>query len=300
MAVALAAALNSEIVHADSRQVYRGMDIGTAKPDQEELDTVPHHMLDMVDPDELYNAGKYSRQASTVIQRLHQQGKTPLIEGGTGLYIRALTDGIFTGPEADYGIRARLEEEADREGLEVLYQRLQRLDPESADRLHPADKMRIVRALEVVEGTGKPISAWQKDTPRPAYNTLRIGLNAPRQTLYNQIEQRVDLMIERGLVEEVKELLDRGYSEELNSMQGLGYKQTVQFLKNRISLDEAIYLIKRDSRRFAKRQLTWFGKDNRIRWFSQPFNLEDITSELTTRIIHRIINERVNHKDHKV
>ncbi len=281
LAVQLAREFSAEIVHADSRQVYRGMDIGTAKPVGAELAAVSHHMLDVADPDEPYNAGIYSRQASKIIEQLLSAGKTPIVEGGTGLYIRALTDGLFEGPGADYEYRKRLEEEADREGLDVLYQRLKRLDPETAQRLAPADRMRIIRALEVAEVTGKPISAWHKETPDSPYNCLRIGLTAPRAMLYERIEQRVDRMIERGLVDEVKGLLERGYTEELNSMQGMGYKQVVLYLRNQISLDEAISLIKRDSRRFAKRQLTWFRKDERIHWFSYPFNLEDIKELLT-------------------
>lgn len=282
MAVELARELNSEIIHADSRQVYRGMDIGTSKPNREELATVPHHMLDVVNPDESYNAGKYSRQASPIIKDLYQEGKIPVVEGGTGLYIRALTDGIFEGPGANYAVRERLEKEADQKGLDILYKRLQQLDPETIQRIQPADRMRIVRALEVVETTGKPISTWHKETPRPPYNTLRFGLSLPRPTLYKRIEQRVDDMIERGLVNEVKRLLGCGYSEDLNSMQGLGYKQTVLYLKNRISLDEAIHLIKRDTRRFAKRQLTWFRKDNRIKWLNEPFDLKEISREYQT------------------
>jgi tRNA dimethylallyltransferase len=258
LAVQLARELNSEIIHADSRQVYRGMDIGTAKPSREELAAVPHHMLDVVNPD----------------------GKTPVVEGGTGLYIRALTDGIFDGPGADYSLREQLEKEADQKGLDVLYIRLQHLDPESALRIQAADRMRIIRSLEVVESTGKPISAWQQETSRPPYNTLRFGLSIPRPKLYKRIEQRVDRMIERGLVDEVKRLLARGYSEDLNSMQGLGYKQTVLYLKGRIPFDETINLIKRDTRRFAKRQLTWFKKDNRINWLSEPFDLKEITRKL--------------------
>jgi len=282
LAVELARELNSEVIHADSRQVYRRMDIGTAKPSREELATVPHHMLDVVNPDESYNAGKYSRQASQIINYLHQEGKIPVVEGGTGLYIRALTDGIFDGPGANYVLRDQLEKEADQKGLDVLYKRLQQLDPEAAQRIQPADRMRIIRALEVGEATGKPLSAWQKETPRPPYNTLRFGLSFPRPTLYKRIEQRVDCMIERGLVDEVKDLLERGYSEGLNSMQGLGYKQVVLFLKGRISLDEAINLIKRDTRRFAKRQLTWFRKDNRIKWLNEPFDPKEIIREYQT------------------
>lgn len=288
LAVELARELKSEIIHADSRQVYRGMDIGTAKPSREELTAVPHHMLDVVNPDESYNAGKYSRQASKIIKRLHQEGNIPVVEGGTGLYIRALTDGIFDGPGADYALRGQLEEEADQKGLDILYKRLLHLDPETAQRIQPADRMRIIRALEVVEATGKPISAWQQETIRPPYTTLRFCLSLPRPKLYKRIEQRVDRMIEQGLVDEVKELLDSGFSEGLNSMQGLGYKQIVLYLKDRISLDEAINLIKRDTRRFAKRQLTWFRKDDRIKWLNEPFELKIIIRELSN-----IINERV-------
>lgn len=270
LAVQLALALGTEVLAADSRQVYRGMDVATDKPTVAERCGVPHGLIDLVNPDEPFNAGLYRRHADREIARLHDEGKLPLIVGGTGLYVRALLGGLCEGPQSSLPLRAALEAEANRIGAEALHRRLAALDPVSAARLHPNDRVKVIRALEVHAQTGRPLSEFQQRhgfAARP-FATLLIGLMRDRPDLYARIERRIDHMLERGLVEETKRLLARGYDRNLGSMKGLGYKQVAGYLAGEYGYEEAVRRLKRDTRHFAKRQLTWFRKEPGIQWLS--------------------------------
>ena len=268
LAVQLALSLRTEVLAADSRQVYRGMDVATDKPTLDERGGVPHGLIDVVEPDEPFNAGLYRRYADREIARLHGEGKLPLIVGGTGLYVRALLGGLCAGPQSNLPLRAALEAEADRIGADELHRRLAALDPVSAARLHPNDRVKVIRALEVHAQTGRPLSEFQQRhgfTARP-YATLLIGLMRERADLYARIERRVDQMLARGLVEETRRLLARGYDRSMGSMKGLGYKQIAGYLAGEYGYEEAVRRLKRDTRHFAKRQLTWFRKEPGIHW----------------------------------
>ena len=275
--IELAKKHGGEIVSADSMQIYRYMDIGTAKPTPSELAQVPHHMIDIVDPDEDYDAVQFSKRARDRVAEIFNRGRIPFIVGGTGLYIKALLHGLFQSKPVDPQIRNRLKQEADENGSKVLHERLQQLDPETANRLHPNDSYRILRALETIESTGKSISELHQehgfeDDP---YSTQMIGLQMDRQKLYDRIDQRVDLMLDAGLVGEVTKLLGMGYMAELKSMQSIGYRHVTEFLQNKMPWDECVRTLKRDTRRFAKRQFTWFGADDKIQWY-EPDQVNDI------------------------
>ena len=268
VAVELARHFSGQIIGADSMQVYKYMDIGTAKPTAEEQARVVHHMIDIIEPDESFDAARYAELAGTKIFELDRQKITPFVVGGTGLYIKALLHGLFNTELSDPDIRRRLKREADAHGIESLHERLGRLDPESAKRLHPNDSYRIIRALEVVETTGKPISGHHREhgfTDQP-FEALKIALNMDRAVLYARINQRVDAMIAAGFLEEVKSLLARGYSADLKSMQSIGYRHVVDFIRGRLSWEACVRTLKRDHRRYAKRQLTWFGADPQTIW----------------------------------
>jgi tRNA dimethylallyltransferase len=274
-AVELARHFNGQIIGADSMQIYKYMDVGTAKPTAEEQARVVHHMIDIIDPDETFDAARYADLAGTKIFELDRQKITPFVVGGTGLYVKALLHGLFDAGVSDPDVRRRLKQEADTHGIESLHARLGRLDPESAKRLHPNDRYRIVRALEVVEATGKPISRYHREhgfTEQP-FEALQIALNMDRTALYVRINQRVDAMITAGFLEEVKSLLARGYSADLKSMQSIGYRHMVDFIRGRSSWEACVRNLKRDHRRYAKRQLTWFGADPQIIW-KAPGQLE--------------------------
>jgi tRNA dimethylallyltransferase len=261
--------LDGEIVNADSQLVYRYMDIGTAKPPAAAREKVRHHLIDVIDPDGEFNAALYRELALKAIAEIAARGKKPIVCGGTGLYMRALTQGLFVGPGKNPEVRKRLEEQAEGKGLGALYERLREVDPDATHSIHPNDRYRIVRALEIFELTGKGISRWQKDHgfKESAFEVLKIGLNRERQELYDLINQRCDEMITRGLVEEVKKLAERGYGLDLPALQSVGYKQIGLYLRGRLTIEDAITLIKRDTRHLAKRQLTWFRADKEIRWF---------------------------------
>lgn len=267
--IELARRLPAEIVTADSMQVYRGMDIGTAKPTAEERRGVPHHGIDLAEPEEEFNVADYRRHALAAIEDIHRRGRLPILSGGTGLYVRAVVD-EFLFPErgADWEFRRRLEEEAERLGREAIHRRLQAVDPETAARLHPNDLRRVVRALEVYERTGRPLSEHLREARGQGspFDLLMFGLMRPREELYARINQRVLDQIRAGLVDEVARLLERGLDEDDVSMKGLGYKEIIGYLKGRYDLDEAVRLLQRDTRRYARRQLTWFRADPRIRW----------------------------------
>ncbi len=267
VAVDIARRLKAEIVNADSLQVYREMDIGTAKPTLAERALVPHHLVDIVNPDEPYDAARYVREARQVIAELHAQGVPPLVVGGTGFYIKVLLHGLFEDGGAAPAIRQRLRNELHTLGLAALYDRLRLVDPKTAERLAPGDTYRIVRALEVTEATGWPLSALQqghqfRDSP---YEAIKIGLTLPREELYARIDRRVDLMLEAGWPEEVRRLLAR-YGADVKPLKSLGYRHLVAFLQGEVRWEEAVAQIKRDTRRYAKRQLTWFRADPEVCW----------------------------------
>ncbi|MBI3941728.1 MAG: tRNA (adenosine(37)-N6)-dimethylallyltransferase MiaA [Chloroflexi bacterium] len=268
LAVDLARQFPLEVVSADSRQIYRGMDIGTAKPTAAEQSAVPHHLLDVVDPNQTLTLAEYQRLATAAISEVQDRGNLPALVGGTGLYVRAVTAG-FQIPEVepDQTRRQVLEQEAESLGTEALYQRLVQVDPVAASRIDSRNLRRIIRALEVVESTGQPFSAQQVHHP-PPWEMLWIGLTLPKAELDRRIEARVDRMIAAGLVEEVQRLLAEGVSPAQPALSGLGYRQIVAYLQGRLTLEEAILLIKRDTRRFARRQYAWFRlSDPKIHWF---------------------------------
>ncbi|MFH0733308.1 MAG: tRNA (adenosine(37)-N6)-dimethylallyltransferase MiaA [bacterium] len=263
----LAELLNSEIISADSRQIYKYLDIGTAKPSIEELSKIKHHFIDYLGPEEEYNVSRYEKEALIVIDSLTKLNKTPIIVGGSGLYIRSVVDGIFDNVETDEILRLRLKKTIEDYGPEQLLEQLKNVDPESAAKMLPQNWKRIMRALEVFYLTGKTITEWQKEYKRNIDLEFEIyGLCWNREILYKMIEKRVDNMIKFGLVDEVQKLLKKGYSKELNSLNTVGYKEIFDYLDNTILLDRAVELIKRNTRHYAKRQLTWFNADKRINW----------------------------------
>jgi tRNA dimethylallyltransferase len=295
IAVNLVQVIKGEIISVDSRQVYKQMNIGTAKPSADLLMETPHHLIDIVFPDEVFNVADFKSRAEAIIQRLQTQDKLPILVGGSGLYIKAVIDGLFVGPGTDWSLRERLKEREKTEGEGALYRELEQIDQVTASRLHPRDQRRIIRALEVYYLSGRTISSYQKQSPRPLAKTVIIGLKRERQSLYRSIELRVDEMVKKGLIEEVKSLLAKGYTQDLPSMQGLGYRQVVGYFKGRCSKEEAIRLIKRDTRRFAKRQLNWFRRDNRIIWLDTDrfSSLSEISDQIIRILIQRIPEAKI-------
>ena len=268
LALRLAGEVGAEIVSADSRQVYRGMDVGTDKPTAEERQRVPHHLVDIVNPDEEFTLARYQDLAYAAIDDVLARGKVPFLVGGTGLYIKAVMEGWnIPRVRPNEALRTELYQEAEVKGGEALHARLHQVDPVAAEKIDPRNVRRVIRALEVYLETGRPISELQRRRP-PPYRVLQIGLTMARAALYRRIDQRVDRMIERGLVEEVRGLVEQGYGYELPAMSGLGYRQIGCYLRGEISLEEAIRLIKRDTRRFVRQQYNWFRLDDEgIRWF---------------------------------
>ncbi len=267
VALALAQEIDCEIISADSRQVYRYMNIGTAKPTAQELQAVPHHFVDIKDPDEYYSAGQFGSEARTCVQEIFSRGRLPLIVGGSGLYIRGLLDGFFGAQIADAAIKARLKQEVAEGGLAALYQRLQQVDPVLAARLQPTDQQRILRALEVFEITRKPLSGFLEREPQPAaFNYDFVALDKPRELLYERIDARVERMLGQGFLHEVRQLQQRGYQRDLNALQTVGYREAFAHLQGELTLDEMVTTMKRKSRNYAKRQLTWFRSDSRVQW----------------------------------
>lgn len=263
----IASKIKAEIVSADSRQVYKRMNIGTAKPSDDELQTIPHHCIDIREPHEYFSAGQFGRLARPIIDDIFSRDKQPIVVGGSGLYIRALVDGVFEGNYRDESVRMKLRNKAEEQGIDFLYGRLKKVDPLASEKIHANDLRRIVRALEVYEVTGQPISIIQKENTEPAdFSPHFYALSWDREVIYGRIESRVDLMVTDGLVNEVRLLLEKGYSLDDNAMDSVGYKEIVQHLNGEISLDEAIGLIKQNTRRFAKKQMTWFRQDKRIQW----------------------------------
>ncbi len=264
----LADILKGEIISFDSRQIYQFMDIGTAKPTKKERERIPHYLIDVIPPDQKFSAADYGKQARRIITQIIEKGKQPIAVGGSGLYLKALTKGFFKGPPADQGIRERLKRETQTSGEVSLYDRLKQVDPQAADRIHPHDLVRVIRALEVYELTGKPISAWQGEGYYEPYpiSFIKIGLSLERGRLYQRINQRVDEMVEGGLLQEVKNLKRRWGVGELKAFKTVGYRELILYLNGELDLKGAIEKIKINTRRYAKRQMTWFRKDEEITW----------------------------------
>lgn len=284
LAVFLGEKLNGEIINFDSLQFYKELNIGTAKPGEEERKRVPHHLYDLLELDEEFNAAKFVEIADNLIKEIWERGKIPILVGGTGLYLRAFEYGLFP-MEVPKEIRETLRKRANQD-LSSLYEELKRLDPEYAQKISPKDKVRITRALEVIYASSKPISYFHKENPffgKKRYNLIKIGLILPRKELYEKINLRVIKMIEKGWIEEVKKLLEKGYSPELKTFKAIGYKYIIQYLQGKLSLEKAIELIQRDTRRYAKRQLTWFKKEPDIYWFN-PDEKERILNFLKEKL----------------
>ncbi|HDD35590.1 MAG TPA: tRNA (adenosine(37)-N6)-dimethylallyltransferase MiaA [Candidatus Desulfofervidus auxilii] len=264
----LAKRFDAEIINADSMQIYRYMDIGTAKPSLEERKTVPHHLIDIKNPDEDYDAAQYRRDADLAIKDILSRGKHTLIVGGTMLYLKVLTKGLFPAPPPNKDLRQNLFKIAEEKGRQWLYEKLKGIDPETARRIKPNDIIRIIRAIEIYELTGRPISWHQKQhnfSERP-YDYLKICLFRPREELYQRIEKRVEKMFTQGIIEEVKNLLRMGYTPQLKSMQSIGYRHVIAYLQGKQDLGETKRVFKRDTRRYAKRQLSWFRQEREIKW----------------------------------
>jgi tRNA dimethylallyltransferase len=266
----LAQLIPSEIISADSRQFYKLLDIGTAKPSKEQLQKVPHHLIDFLNPSENYDVSLFEKDAEQIIEGIFKKDKIPIVVGGSGLYIKALMDGIFDSADRDEEYRKELLQKRNEFGNEYLYQELQKVDSVSAEKMFPQNWKRVMRALEVFHTTGEQI--WkhhqkQSNEKERKFLFQQFGLNWGREALYKNIDKRVDEMIESGFVDEVKNILNLGYDKNLNSLNTVGYKEIIQYLDGIISSERAIELIKRNTRHYAKRQMTWFRKDRRIQWF---------------------------------
>ena len=284
LSLALAERLNGEIVSADSMQIYRGMDIGTAKPTIGERRGIPHHMLDVAEPGDDWSVSRYEQQASNCVDDILRRGRLPILCGGTGLYINAVISGAgFQASGADSGVRAALEKQWDAQGADAMCARLRAVEPESAARLHPNDRRRIIRALEVYELTGETISEHNRRTRErpPRYDAVMLGLKTdPRDVLYQRIDRRVGKMVEQGLIEEVRSLWQRGVLKG-TAAQAIGYKELIDYFESRKTLDEALRAIQQKSRNYAKRQLTWFQADDRIHWI--VYNTVEAADQVTEK-----------------
>ncbi|MFO8082765.1 MAG: tRNA (adenosine(37)-N6)-dimethylallyltransferase MiaA [Desulfobacterales bacterium] len=267
-AIKIAKIFDGEIINADSRQIYRFMNIGTAKPSPEQLSTIPHYLVDFINPDQPFDANRFAEMAHEIVSKLTFKKKLPLLVGGTGFYIKSTLHGLFENNCSNPMIRRRLQQEANRYGKEYLYEKLKKVDPETANRIHANDTYRVIRALEVYKTSGETISSLHRrhHFAQTRYNALKIGFCLDRKTLYKRIDQRVDIMISEGLIEEVQALLALGYPKELKSMKAIGYNHLADYLAGNCTLEEAICTLKRDTRRYAKRQMTWFRPDPEINW----------------------------------
>jgi tRNA dimethylallyltransferase len=283
LAIELAEVFGGEIINADSMQVYRYMNIGTAKPTPEDRSRIRHHLIDIVNPDEEFNAALFTKEAERVIKRLNSESKTIFVVGGTGLYVRALLGGLFEGPGADKKLRDSYKYHITRFGKEHLYELLENKDKIAAGKIHPNDTVRIIRALEVMESTGESIVKKQHEHGfrKRIYNYSIFGFSLERKLLYDRIDRRADRMMADGLMEEVKMLMEMGYDESLTPMRSMCYRHVIGHIKGKHDISEAIRLVKRDTRRYAKRQLTWFKKDKNISWYD-PSDLYGIQEKIKT------------------
>ena len=287
--IGLAKAVDGEIISADSMQVYRGMDIGSAKISREEMGGIRHYLVDVLEPEEEFNVVKFQHLAKQAAEEIYSRNRIPIVVGGTGFYIQALLYDIdFSRHKEEENFRHELEAIAREQGGEVLHERLRRVDPESAKKIHPNNVKRVIRALEFYQENGEPISRHnEKERQKEsAYQSAYFVLTDERSRLYERIDRRVDEMMEAGLEEEVRRLRDKGYTKELVSMQGLGYKEILDYLEGDCTLEEAVYRIKRDTRHFAKRQITWFKRERDVIWINQKDYDYD-----KQRILQKILHE---------
>jgi tRNA dimethylallyltransferase len=283
VSLSLAKRIPLEIISADSRQFYRGLDIGTAKPSAEELAAAPHHFIDILSPAENYSAGAFGEEGRRSIEEIFSRGHIPIVVGGSGLYVRSLLDGLFEGPGADPDLRAMLEQRLHAGGIDGLVEQLRALDPDSAARIDPTKPRRIIRALEVCITTGKPMSRLHAEQkPELRFATLRVGLLWERKALYARIERRCDEMLAHGLLDEIDALRAKGYDRRMNALNTVGYAEGFSFRDGEISREEMVRLFKQNTRRYAKRQMTWFRADEQIRWIEvrEPFDPERIADEI--------------------
>jgi len=301
VALELAKIINAEIISADSRQIYKYLNIGTAKPTDAKtlkkkrknakreitepliIREIPHYLIDIIEPDQRYSAGKFREDAQKIIKQIYSRKKIPLLVGGTGLYIRAITDGLVELPSANYKLRERLEKLAKKYGRHYLYKKLEKVDPEIAKKIHPQNLPRIIRALEVYYLTREPLSTLHQQTIHSNYNAEFFGLCWNRENLYERINQRVDTMYRSGILKELRGVLSRGYQKNSPGLEGLGYSHLIKYSDKKLSLEEAITLWKRDTRHYAKRQMIWFKKDKRIHWIKvskQNFNPKLIAKKI--------------------
>ena len=279
LSIELAKAVNGEIISADSMQVYKHMDIGSAKIKKEEMCGVPHHLIDVLEPDEEFHVVRFQEMAKQAMEEIYAKGKVPILAGGTGFYIQAVVKDIDFSKETEKSpVREELEKLAEEKGYEYLHERLQQVDPKSAEKIHANNVKRVIRALEYFELTGNPISLHNEEeaAKESPYNVAYFVLNDVRERLYERIDARVDTMLQEGLVEEVSGLAKKGYTKDMVSMQGLGYKEILSYLDGSYTLDEAVYILKRDTRHFAKRQLTWFKREKDVIWVNkQDFHYKE-------------------------
>ena len=294
LAVAMAKALDGEVISCDSMQIYKGMDIGTAKPTTEEMEGIPHHMLSVAEPWEDFSVGRYCQMADPILQDILSRGKTAIIAGGTGLYMDALIRGNDFAPCPSTGMREKLEAQADREGMEAMLSLLTSIDPEAASKLHLADRKRILRALEIYYETGHTMTEHNLMTQQipPKYQPVWFGLeDENRADLYDRIDRRVDIMLETGLIREIRQLLDSGISEKCTAMQAIGYKEFVAALRGEGTVEEAAQQVKQASRHYAKRQLTWFRRNPDMHWLRRS---PGDTTEKILSLARQVLGESDN------
>ncbi|NLT94687.1 MAG: tRNA (adenosine(37)-N6)-dimethylallyltransferase MiaA [Clostridia bacterium] len=289
ISIEVAKKINGEIISGDSMQVYKHLNIGTAKVKPEETQGIPHHLIDIKEPTENFSVAEFKKLAEQKIEEIAGKNKFPMLVGGTGLYINSVINNYNFSEENSTEIRKKLKETVREQGIEVLLEKLKEVDPISAEKIHPNDERRILRALEVYYSTGKPISAFHNsnncDINNAKYKLVMVGLNLNREKLYERINLRVDQMLEEGWLSEIEHLLKQGVSPDAPALQGLGYKQLVMYLEGRLDYEKAVELVKRDTRRFAKRQLTWFKRDNRIYWIQMDNKKEnEVLEEIITYI----------------
>ena len=281
LSIELAKKINGEIISSDSMQIYKDMDIGTAKPSKEEMQGIQHYLLDFVEPSQRYSVAEFKKDAEKAIEEILQKGKTPIIVGGTGLYVDSLIYGIeYQTIEFDEQYRKQLEERVEKEGLETLYNEAKKIDPQAIEKISANDKKRILRILEIYKATGKNKTEQELESRKNGvkYDYKVFAINMDREKLYERINKRVDIMIENGLIEEVEKLLEK-YKEFPTAMQGLGYKEVIEYLQGKVSKEEMIENIKRETRRYAKRQLTWFRKNKETIWI-EPCDIQKILNEI--------------------